>query len=541
MHQEKIKLIEAYNSFVKQGDVLRAQSMIEQAQQSLPEDPDIMFLYARTKFDKQEFSLAAKTAKSLLQKFPGVADVQNLYIESLIADRRYQAAIKESGRLAKRTPSIDLDLAVARAYALWDKTPLALRTLNAVIAAQPQTDAAHAMRGVLLNKQDRKADAIAAIQTALTIAPENVQYLFDLASIHLSLKDNGSAEALLEKAVALQPDHYRALATLGEINFKQSRLDKAVDYFERALNLHQAEVLVWSMYLNARATTGNAAEVAELAEKLVQKFPGSMTLMSDLAFVQCRAGNTDRVLQLSRQLREDPASLVTAIAFEAAALNKAGANDQAARILALDSLVTTRIVDPPEEWPSTTDFNAALTEEILNHPDLGRHETNRSLVREDCTFELFDNTLSGAIAGLRDIIDNEVAVYLERFDNADAGMAAYRAARPRNYKLECWANVMRRGGNHNAHFHPRAWLSGVYYPCLPERMNGGAENDNAGALEVGCSYAELLPARDEPSRFIKPVEGSIIMFPSYVGHRTVPVETDGKPRISMAFNVVAAD
>jgi hypothetical protein len=100
-----------------------------------------------------------------------------------------------------------------------------------------------------------------------------------------------------------------------------------------------------------------------------------------------------------------------------------------------------------------------------------------------------------------------------------------------------WCVVLQSGGHQIPHIHPEAWLSGVYYPQVPEAIRTGAGPE--GWLEFG--YAERpFPSLLEPRIVrIRPAEGLLVMFPSYFYHRTVPFEADGT-RISVAFDLVPA-
>ena len=90
-----------------------------------------------------------------------------------------------------------------------------------------------------------------------------------------------------------------------------------------------------------------------------------------------------------------------------------------------------------------------------------------------------------------------------------------------------------RSGHQSAHIHPTGWLSGVYYPKLPDVMHAGTSED--GWIEFGAPPPELTVGNTGLSKRIKPEEGLLILFPSYFYHRTLPYESDDA-RISMAFD-----
>ena len=91
------------------------------------------------------------------------------------------------------------------------------------------------------------------------------------------------------------------------------------------------------------------------------------------------------------------------------------------------------------------------------------------------------------------------------------------------------------------HVHPAAWLSGVYYPIVPDSATVAAEapdgsESKAGWLEFGRPFLRHKTAAPPRLRTIKPEEGLMVLFPPYFLHSTVPFESE-ETRISIAFDV----
>ena len=94
---------------------------------------------------------------------------------------------------------------------------------------------------------------------------------------------------------------------------------------------------------------------------------------------------------------------------------------------------------------------------------------------------------------------------------------------------------MRAGGHQIPHIHPSAWLSGVYYVTVPDSVVGARDN-YSGWLRFGDIPNHFHNKKSLVARLIKPEPSSLILFPSYYYHRTIPLETDQK-RISIAFDL----
>jgi hypothetical protein len=97
-----------------------------------------------------------------------------------------------------------------------------------------------------------------------------------------------------------------------------------------------------------------------------------------------------------------------------------------------------------------------------------------------------------------------------------------------------WSVQLRPGGFHIDHVHPRGWLSSAYYVSLPDVSDA---DSRAGWLKFG--EAGMRVPGCGPEHFVKPLAGTLVLFPSYMWHGTVPFAA-GSPRLTAAFDVVPA-
>ena len=139
------------------------------------------------------------------------------------------------------------------------------------------------------------------------------------------------------------------------------------------------------------------------------------------------------------------------------------------------------------------------------------------------------------ITALEDIIERAVERYVERGPPASAH--PFLASVPESVVVTAWAVVLERGGFQIPHVHPAGWLSGVYYVRVPAPPPG---RPHEGWIEFGQPDPALGGEADPPTRLLDPEVGSMVLFPSYVYHRTLPFDTPG-PRISIAFDVMSGE
>ena len=105
------------------------------------------------------------------------------------------------------------------------------------------------------------------------------------------------------------------------------------------------------------------------------------------------------------------------------------------------------------------------------------------------------------------------------------------------WTLHAWANVNATGDFNRIHTHPGSTWSGTYYVDIGLDPSVAV---NAAPLQIfdpcqGRANTFFPPLA--PSSFtIRPEEGLMVLFPSYLPHMVLP-QQGPRPRISVAFNL----
>ena len=103
-----------------------------------------------------------------------------------------------------------------------------------------------------------------------------------------------------------------------------------------------------------------------------------------------------------------------------------------------------------------------------------------------------------------------------------------------------WANINPPGGYNRPHIHPNSHFSGVYYIKAPQNSGDIVFNDPRSSAHM------VMPDRVKdikpPSHLwrevrVNPLEGRLIMFPSWLWHCVDPNESNDI-RISVSFNFI---
>jgi uncharacterized protein (TIGR02466 family) len=181
-------------------------------------------------------------------------------------------------------------------------------------------------------------------------------------------------------------------------------------------------------------------------------------------------------------------------------------------------------------------FNEALCTHVLDHPTLTNSPQSHATRKGKHSGELLSDP-KGPVAGLEAQILKSAATYRDELGGDDGH--PFVARRPKSWTLSVWGVVMRSAGHQIPHIHPAAWLSGVYYPKLPDIVSS-QEGGKGGWIEFGRPPEHFHNAREPETLSVQPEPGMMVLFPSYFYHHTVPFEASGT-RISIAFDLMPHD
>jgi tetratricopeptide (TPR) repeat protein len=374
----------------------------------------------------------------------------------------------------------------------------------AAAACRPDVAEAHYNLGNALMRLGRSAEAAAAYRRACGLRPDLLPAHANLGNALYALGRYGEAAASYREAVRLAPNAAETHRNLG-------------------LALHEASDLAGSIACHRRA---------------VALKPDWVLALQSLANGLMEAGAwRDAVAACDAWLGVRPAS-IEALGLKAVALEELGERAGARHLVDFERFV--QVLDfaaPPEGFADMAAFNAALARHALEHPTL--RVPPASDPRYHCASlritEEFLAAPKGPAAGFERMIEAAVDGYIREFAQRDP-THPFLVDPPRRWQLTSWAAVLDGQGNLNPHVHYAGYISGVYYPRIPQPI-GAPDEGKAGWFEFGGG-PDRFPCTAAPeTRSIRPREGMMLLFPSYFYHRTVPFRA-AEPRISIAFDAV---
>lgn len=189
-------------------------------------------------------------------------------------------------------------------------------------------------------------------------------------------------------------------------------------------------------------------------------------------------------------------------------------------------------VEPPPGWATKDDFLNELKAALDKHHVLKEHPSAQSLRHGTQTSYQLTGAKEAVIQAFFRAIDGPIREHLEKLGR---GPDPLRSRKTGNYQIAgAWSVRLRSGGFHLDHMHHRGWLSSAFYVETPEDALKQESRD--GWLRLGQPPYRTVPTLPA-ERFIRPVAGRLVLFPSYMWHGTAAFHTD-EWRTTIAFDLL---
>ena len=388
-------------------------------------------------------------------------------------------------------------------------------------------------RANTLKALGRLDDAIADYQAAIVAAPDLAQAHNNLGSALHELGRSDEAVAAYRRAIEIAPEFADAHYNMGIALQPQAQLDDAVAAYRRAIEINTGQV-------GARVNLGVALQRLGRLDEAIAAYraacaaaPGYAGGHINLADALLETGDVDAALAVADGFLADQPADSGMLAFKALLLNEAGQADAAEALIGIETFFRGLPIAAPEGYADVAGFNAALADHVLAHPSLAVAPASHATRAGRHSGELLVEPI-GPMAAFEGVVRAAVDGYIRALPGQSGHPFAARP--PRRYGLNVWGVVLEGQGHQVPHIHPAAWLSGVYYVRLPEAI-GAADDGAAGWIAFGRPPAHFHLAAAPKITPVRPEEGLMLLFPSYLYHHTIPFESVGA-RISIAFDVL---
>lgn len=410
----------------------------------------------------------------------------------------------------------------------------AARLLETAVNRYPDDPEAHFNLGIVFQSRGLMDEALAQFNRSAELAPGSAPAHYNKATALHETGQLGGAEAAYRDAIAADHAYAPAHAGLAFVLRTTGQYEASVAAYEDALKNDPDDPQTKSGYGTALQQLGRLSDAAAALESAAALDPDYPDACTNLADVLIEKGEPDAAVAVcDRYLDRHPGDSGV-LAAKAIALGECGASDAVDWLVDFDRFLYPERQERVSGYSDIQSFNTALAERILVHPTLVDAPASHATRFGKHTGELLGEE-TGPLAAFQRMIDDAVARYRQRLGNDPEHPFVANALD--RWRFTAWSIVMRGAGGHQApHIHPSAWLSGVYYPLVPDIVNESAAAQ-AGWIEFGQPSEEYHWSKQPPLRAVRPEPGLLVLFPSYVFHRTIPYDSEGT-RISVAFDVL---
>ncbi len=204
---------------------------------------------------------------------------------------------------------------------------------------------------------------------------------------------------------------------------------------------------------------------------------------------------------------------------------------EAKRVNDYEELVQVFDVSLPSGYETQAAFTDALLRVLQPHHQSDAAPIDQTLVRGTQTHGMLFNKGDAEIKALENQLRACIQQYIQHLEKTGPDEFKNRITDGFDFS-GAWSVQLSEGGYHNDHVHTSGWISSVYYVEVPDELD---DDIHEGWLKFGDTYFD--PQNEGPQRFVKPVPGRLVLFPSYMLHGTVPIK-EGKRRTTIAFDVV---
>ena len=392
----------------------------------------------------------------------------------------------------------------------------------------------HTELGNILASNGQYEAAADCYRRAIELAPDFVDPLVNLGAALQLLNRPEEAVEIYRKAIELVPDAAMLHYNLGAGHRAAGDVEGAIESYRRAAELEPGWAELHQKLGSALNDHGDFADAIESHRRALSLAPEDPENHIGLAQSLLASGKAKAALSTCDAYMASHPYNSGLVACRALVLNELGSRDAAARLLDLGTFVRTFDIAPPAAFGSLEAFNAALAEEAEQHPTLEFNPPKLATREGFQSREMFDRP-GPAVALLMERVDESVRRYIAGLPDDPSHPLV--ASAPRRWSLTGWSVILQAQGHQMPHIHPSGWLSGVYYVDIPSVV---AESGDAheGWIEFGRPPGDWACAADPIVELVQPEAGRMVLFPSYVYHRTIPFESDER-RICYAFDIMA--
>ena len=281
--------------WLARGEGEKAERSLEEIDKRQPNLPPLKYQLARAYLHNNKTNQAALVLNEALTINPDYLEA-NLLLASINLRRgNAESVIGAMEALLKKRPTlVQSQLLLVEAYRSLARLDDAETILRQELDAAPQSSGTHFMLGIVLRQKKRDADARAAFEKALELAPENVLFLAQIVDLDIEQKNFPAALQRVEAEMQKTPGSASLQFLVGKIHAAQGDWVRAeaalLETLKRDPDFSNAAELLVTAYM---ATKRLPQAISEL-ESILAKNPNNISALRTSALLYEKMGELDK-------------------------------------------------------------------------------------------------------------------------------------------------------------------------------------------------------------------------------------------------------
>ena len=536
----RVDLLLNYGNFLREtGALERALQLLLRASELAPKTAGVWQSLSSTQFRLERFDEALESAQKLVSLAPTDAAAWELAAGAAQrAGNRDRAVQLISSGLEKLPESAKLHY--ARGQLSREQGDFTAANVAYERAQQLGFTSADLFRNnaEALLEVGRPLDAAAFARAGLAHYPTDIALHQAATRLHVESKAPGDPVGELIKAARIQKTNAALWETaIGFLKYLDRPDDEQQLLREALASGSPKTPRLLSLEAIAQADAGNRDQMMRTYEGLLARFPDDASVKFDFAIQLLKASVPERANQLFDEVLKVSPLDQMALGFKSTALRLMGDN-RLNDLVDHDAMVFKVDVPAPEGYASRAEYFAEVASVLESLHHTHAHPIDQSVRGGTQTNGFLFRIAHPVVKQLEQQIRLAVADALHRFP-IDGTHPFWRRNVAGTQAADivfsgAWSVRLSGQGFHTNHMHPKGWISSALYIAVPDEVSGAT--DDAGYIQFGAPEEKLgldLP----PIRTIKPEVGSLVLFPSYMWHGTIPFSSE-QPRITVAFDIV---
>ena len=290
--------------FLAKGEAVKA---IPHFQQVHPQTVETQFNLVRAYLAAQRTAEALKAANALSAAHKQDVQLHFTLGVLLATAKQYKPAqleLEQADALQPETFEILHNL--GQAYLRGHDYAKANLALNRALKLKPESAETLYLLAQVDFEQSRPSDALDLLVRAHKLAPQNTDVIFLMARVSMTQNYFEDAIPLLESGLKIAPQRADLHAALGESYFMAGKTEKAIDEFQKLIELDPSARSYAFMGLSYRHL-GRFDDALKYFQEGLKRDPKNTSCLFNIGFIEERQGNYARAEDLFQQaLRTNP-------------------------------------------------------------------------------------------------------------------------------------------------------------------------------------------------------------------------------------------